>query len=147
MARFLFRGGVRDGEEVEITIGMVIGRRQEVPLTLKDVKISREHAKMVAVGEGIALKDLESTNGCFVNGNRIGQALLHHGDVVRMGGTTMVFLDEKAAAKETESSKPVQKRIDLNLPPSKKVNVKLKSTRSRSSRLRGDTETRGRRGK
>jgi len=147
MARFLMKGGDRDGEEVPITVGMVIGRRDEIPLTLKDVKISREHAGVVAVDGGLALKDLDSTNGCFVNGTRVSQARLSHGDRVRLGNTTMLFLDEESAAKAPEPKKRVQKRIDLNLPPPKKVNVKLKSTRNRSDKLRGESRSRGRRGR
>jgi len=70
---------------------MVVGRLGECDICLADANVSREHAAFVAVQEGWAILDLDSTNGIFVNEHRVPKALLKDGDVVRIGLTTLVF--------------------------------------------------------
>ncbi|MHC4469871.1 MAG: FHA domain-containing protein [Planctomycetota bacterium] len=152
MAKLVLSTGKFSGTEFVVTAGMVIGRRHELPLTLDDPKASREHAKIVAHGEGFALVDLESTNGTFVNGNRIQQTRLRDGDSVRIGQTELSFEDAeqaepepapipevaepKAGAKQDETQKvdmgqPPPKRLKIDAPPPKTVNVKLTPKKSR----------------
>ena len=52
----------------------------------KDPDVSSKHAEIRVVGETVTLKDLESTNGTFVNGQRVtGERVLADGDVVAFG--------------------------------------------------------------
>ncbi|MGQ9660373.1 MAG: FHA domain-containing protein [Thermochromatium sp.] len=60
-----------------------IGRHQECDLTLDSNKVSRHHAKFDLVAGQLLLRDLGSTNGCFVNHRRIVQEqILFTGDVI-----------------------------------------------------------------
>ncbi len=59
---------------------------------LDDKKLSREHAEIDIHGDRLEVEDLGSTNGTFVNGQRIeGRAVLSNGDVVGLGSTLLLI--------------------------------------------------------
>lgn len=78
-----------------ITIGMSglkIGRMADNDLALDDVEVSRYHAKISQNSVGLIIRDLDSTNGIAVNGERIDQArVLEDADTIQIGSTTMSF--------------------------------------------------------
>jgi hypothetical protein len=77
----------REGREVEVTAGAVIGR-EGTDVVLPDPEVSRRHAAMRVDGDSVAIEDLGSTNGTFVNDTRItGVCALRDGDTVRFGNT------------------------------------------------------------
>lgn len=71
--------------------GLDIGRAQESAIFLPEPEVSRRHAHLEVAPDGaaVALRDLGSTNGVYVNGRRVeadpGPVLLQPGDVVRVG--------------------------------------------------------------
>lgn len=59
---------------------------------LKDVMVSRCHMQITHQGDKAVVSDLQSTNGTYVNGQRIAQPVpLHHGDFIRIGETILAF--------------------------------------------------------
>jgi len=50
---------------------LVIGRSPDVDVVINDSNVSRRHAEVWRTGEGVAVRDLQSTNGTYVNGHRI----------------------------------------------------------------------------
>ncbi len=85
---------VVDGTERshEIPLGTtVIGRAHEAELRLPDTGVSRRHASVRYDGRAAVLQDLGSTNGTAVNGQRVQQVELQHGDVIRLGHTVLLF--------------------------------------------------------
>ncbi len=73
--------------------GLVIGRGTSADLRINDPGISRRHAEIRVVPGGmvpqVSVVDLGSTNGLFVNGQRVQQATLDDGSELRIGNTTM----------------------------------------------------------
>jgi pSer/pThr/pTyr-binding forkhead associated (FHA) protein len=65
---------------------MVIGRHTGVDVRLPLPDVSRRHCRFVYVHEEWQVVDLDSLNGVYVNGQRVPQATLHHGDTVGIGG-------------------------------------------------------------
>lgn len=65
--------------------GLTIGRTSENNIVVNDVLASRRHARLVADPGGLAIEDLGSVNGTFVNGARQQRALLREGDLVTIG--------------------------------------------------------------
>jgi EAL domain-containing protein (putative c-di-GMP-specific phosphodiesterase class I) len=60
-----------------------IGRRWDLPMVLLSTLVSWEHAEIALAGDGLSIRDLDSTNGTFVNGRRIaGTTALSPGDVL-----------------------------------------------------------------
>ena len=72
----------------------VLGRGPGVDFVLDDTLASRRHAQVVGRGGGWVLEDLDSTNGTLVNGRRQRRAVLADGDVIRIGGTTLRFVQK-----------------------------------------------------
>ncbi len=62
-----------------------LGRQSDNHLQLRDSRISRNHAEIRHERDQLLLKDLNSSHGTFVNGHRVDQATLHHGDVIDFG--------------------------------------------------------------
>jgi EAL domain-containing protein (putative c-di-GMP-specific phosphodiesterase class I) len=66
------------------TLPFVIGRRDDLTLTLACKAVSNLHAEIVEAGESLVLRDLGSTNGTYVNGRRIAEPVtLHEDDLVQ----------------------------------------------------------------
>lgn len=76
-----------------------IGRSDGSDLALKaDKKVSTSHARITGMGdERYVLEDLNSTNGTFVNGERISQVPLRSGDRVKIGHTLLIFRTDTAS--------------------------------------------------
>jgi transcriptional regulator with PAS, ATPase and Fis domain len=58
--------------------------------------VSRAHAKLTRRADGWTVDDLESRNGTFVNGSRVNQAALVHGDELRLGAIVFKLVDRGA---------------------------------------------------
>lgn len=73
MAKLVFRSGMYVGKNMSLPEGkaIVLGRNRDVDLPLNDAKLSRRHCQITATKDGVIISDLSSTNGTFVNGNRI----------------------------------------------------------------------------
>jgi len=65
---------------------LVIGRSPDVDVVINDSNVSRRHAEVWRTPEGVAVRDLESTNGTFVNGHRVTAVSLSPRDDVTVGG-------------------------------------------------------------
>jgi PAS domain S-box-containing protein len=78
------------GRVFPIGEGLSIGRRDNAGLRLLDRSVSRDHARLLVAGDDYTLIDLGTTNGTFVNGNRIERVLLQVGDMVRVGLHTVM---------------------------------------------------------
>jgi pSer/pThr/pTyr-binding forkhead associated (FHA) protein len=62
-----------------------VGRAATNDVSIDSTSVSRYHARIVVQPEGVWLIDLQSTNGCGVNGRRISRQILCDGDVVMIG--------------------------------------------------------------
>ncbi len=68
-----------------------IGRALDNDIVIHDVLASRHHAFLTATPIGTEIRDAQSINGTFVNGIRVGSAMLTEGDVVTIGNVDLVF--------------------------------------------------------
>ncbi|OBJ00851.1 ATP-binding cassette domain-containing protein [Mycobacterium sp. 1465703.0] len=68
-----------------------IGRALNNDIVVHDVLASRHHAFLTPTPTGAEIRDANSSNGTFVNGVRVGSAVLADGDVVTIGNVDLVF--------------------------------------------------------
>ncbi len=64
---------------------VVIGRSSDLDMVLVEDMVSRKHAKITVASGKVIIEDLGSTNGTFVNGEKIKQARLKEGDRILIG--------------------------------------------------------------
>jgi len=76
-----------DGQEITVNTNPVrIGRGVDNDLVLRDVRVSRHHAAIEPSPHGWIVRDLESTNGTYVNGRRVQELEIDQGTEVSLGG-------------------------------------------------------------
>jgi pSer/pThr/pTyr-binding forkhead associated (FHA) protein len=84
-----------DGGEPERTsidkVPFVIGRGETADWQIDSFRVSREHATIECQEGEYSIRDLNSTNGTFVNGTRVQHAALHDGDVLLLANIEVVF--------------------------------------------------------
>lgn len=73
---------------------LLLGRGSECDLVVEDALVSRMHARIHVEPDGVRVEDLYSTNGVYLNGERITHArLIHQGDRLFMGNHEIVLVE------------------------------------------------------
>src|SRR4051794_8487083 len=62
-----------------------VGRTRDNEIVLQDPAVSSHHCEFVAEKVGLVLRDMNSSNGTYVNGRRIQSAPVYDGDAVKVG--------------------------------------------------------------
>ncbi len=85
--QFVMRSGPTPGATFSLEGDqLIIGRDTASNIAINDAEVSRKHARMTFQGGKYVIEDLGSTNGTFVNGQRLASpAVLKSGDVVSLG--------------------------------------------------------------
>jgi pSer/pThr/pTyr-binding forkhead associated (FHA) protein len=81
-------------------VRMIIGRTPGVDLQLTDQSVSRRHVELVQADGGVLMRDLGSGNGTRLNGLKVAEKILEHGDEIHIGKTKLRFVDEVSAFKK-----------------------------------------------
>lgn len=93
VAKLVFQEGARAGEEMFLeAYEVTFGRSKKADVYLDDDRLSRLHSKIIRVGNGYRLVDLNSRNGTFVNGMRVLEHPLTSFDAIQIGDTKIKFL-------------------------------------------------------
>lgn len=82
---------------------IIIGRDLRSAIVINDVEVSRSHCRLSTYENGIYIEDLNSTNGTFINGEKITKSsLITAGDILKIGETVTMVL-EKIAIEEDKT--------------------------------------------
>lgn len=128
---FVQRNAGNDEEVQWEQAALTIGRDPTNDIVIEHKLASRRHARFEKDDVGFYIRDLESTNGTFVNGQRIqGAHLLRNNDEVWIGDTVIVFRDPEATMKGTPP--PVARQRVLEPQEELKVDTKAKEVYLRS---------------
>ncbi|PJB41133.1 MAG: hypothetical protein CO108_13500, partial [Deltaproteobacteria bacterium CG_4_9_14_3_um_filter_63_12] len=100
MARIVYRD--TSNQEVVIQLNasspeVSVGRNPNNTIRLQNASISRNHATISFQGGQCILKDLGSSNGCYVNGKRVQSQALTDGDKIRCGEYPLEFFEDAPA--------------------------------------------------
>jgi diguanylate cyclase (GGDEF)-like protein len=81
------------GKRIELDTGSVkAGRSTDCEIPIDQESVSRHHARIWWTGAGYRVKDLDSTNGTFVNESAVSEQDLTDGDLLKVGRTTLKFI-------------------------------------------------------
>ncbi len=77
-----------DSEEI------IIGRDETCDVRINSQSVSREHCCIELVGHDLVLRDLGSTGGTFLEGEKVGQVRLRTGMSIQVGPAVLKFLED-----------------------------------------------------
>jgi hypothetical protein len=119
-----FISGKYQGGEFPLTADgeIVIGRSSDLDMVLVEDMVSRKHAKISCSNGKITIEDLRSTNGTFVNGEKVEQGRLKEGDRILIGTSILKLVRTLG----------VQNRVD-----SRQINQELEAMASAKARSSG----------
>jgi len=95
---------------------MTIGRHRHNDIVLAHPSVSGAHAVITTILDDSFLEDLQSTNGTFVNGHRIGKHFLQHGDLIKIAKFQVAFVADGVrpqAAAAAAAAEPVLGSIEV----------------------------------
>ena len=95
---------------------MCIGRSDACSVTVKESYISNQHVSIQWHGNKLMIKDLNSTNGTYVNGKRIKECIGECGDVIRIGMLQLIVGVDFIAVNRPVSLEVVQPQLTVNKP-------------------------------
>jgi pSer/pThr/pTyr-binding forkhead associated (FHA) protein len=105
-----FISGKYQGGEFPLPVGtraeIIVGRSSELDMVLVEDMVSRRHARIECDDDHILIEDLGSTNGTFVNGEKIKRAALKEGDRVLIGTSILKVVS-------TDPGAPPRRREDM----------------------------------
>lgn len=104
--KYVLRGvsGPAFGKTYPIPALQTIGRSDECNIAIATDEISRRHASVKPTPDGLAVEDLGSANGTFINGQRVQNGLLKPGDELRLD--TVRFLLVAPGMEISQSARP-----------------------------------------
>src|SRR5437868_8768435 len=82
-----------------------VGRVEDNAFQIAEPSVSSHHAEIILRGNDVVIKDLNSTNGTFINGEKISESVLKPGQVLRFG-TVELKLEGKDGAGAVAKSAP-----------------------------------------
>ncbi|MDP6454458.1 MAG: FHA domain-containing protein [SAR202 cluster bacterium] len=135
-ATLLVRGGPNNGVIIKLTDRPItLGRRQDNDVVIDETTVSRRHSLILDTPGGFVLRDLNTTNGTYVNQKRIGQNenLLNHGDHIKLGGSevTLVFqIDAPGTVMVEAANTPPHGTYITEPPPSEEADSELNEAES-----------------
>jgi hypothetical protein len=97
--RLVVRRGPQPNQQYDLVRDKItIGRDITNDIVISDPEVSRHHARLVRTASGYAIEDLRSTNGTFVNRQRIASPQpLQNGDVIGLGETVTLSYEDTGA--------------------------------------------------
>ena len=83
---------------------LLVGRHPECDIQLESTKVSRQHCCLAYASAYLVVRDLDSTNGIRVNGQRVAESKLSHGDELTIGNFNFKVVWEDQPGREAGAS-------------------------------------------
>ena len=85
-------------ENPEITIG----RSPNTDIQIDNLAVSNQHARLIKQKNHYTIEDLNSTNGTYLNNEKIAKATLKHNDIITIGKHNLIIHYKEKAKKPTQ---------------------------------------------
>ena len=117
-ANLVIQGGPNSGMTIPLSgNALTLGRRPDNDVVVDETTVSRRHALIIETPAGFVLRDLSTTNGTYVNRNKLGSGehVLKQGDRIRLAGSevTFTFRQESPRTVTMTTDPPVTGQIKL----------------------------------
>lgn len=86
MAKLQVLSGALAGQSYELKVDTTtVGRVEDNALQIADPSVSSHHCEVLLKGDDVLIRDLNSTNGSFINGEKITETILKPGQTLKLG--------------------------------------------------------------
>lgn len=92
-----------------------IGRVEDNTFPLPEGSVSSHHCEVLLKGSEVVVKDLNSTNGTFINGKKVAEDVIRPGQVLRLGQVELRLETEGASAPAAVGSTTSRKPVDQTM--------------------------------
>jgi EAL domain-containing protein (putative c-di-GMP-specific phosphodiesterase class I) len=117
LERFAEQGGPAERIDLDRS-RLLIGRSESAGHTIYSSAVSKTHAELLKIGDRYLLRDLQSTNGTFVNGERIAERVLNNGDIIHFAQVEFCFRQGSSHAPTISGvEESVSRTQALEIPP------------------------------
>src|SRR5215469_11897215 len=107
MAKLVILNQGMTGRTFDLTVERTtVGRVEDNNFQIADGSVSSHHAEIVLRGSDIVIRDLNSTNGTFINGEKITEMVLKSGQVLRFGQVELKIDDGKPVTAPSPAPAP-----------------------------------------
>jgi pSer/pThr/pTyr-binding forkhead associated (FHA) protein len=118
MAKLVVLSAGMTGRTHELKVDKTtIGRVDDNTFAIAEASVSSHHCEVLLRGSDVLVRDLNSTNGTFINGQKISESVLKPGQVLRLGQVEMRLETDTPAAsgkKQIDQTMVMQRGVSLN---------------------------------
>ncbi|HET7845142.1 MAG TPA: FHA domain-containing protein [Xanthomonadales bacterium] len=122
LPRFVLRGvsGSTFGKTYPLYGTMTVGRHSDCTISIPGEEISRHHARLKVLPDGIEVEDLGSANGTFINGKRVHRGTLKPGEELRLDTVRFLLVAPGLEAQSATAAKTTKPSLPAAPEPPKK---------------------------
>lgn len=111
MAKLVLLSAGMTGRVHELTVDKTtIGRVEDNAFQIAEPSVSSHHCEILLRGSEVVVRDLNSTNGTFINGEKVTETVLKAGQILRLGQIEM-RLETDAPVQSPAQKKPVDQTM------------------------------------
>ena len=92
---------------------MTLGRRPYNDIVVDNLAVSGEHAALQVIGHDYFIEDLNSTNGTYINEQKIKRQILKNGDTIEIGKYAIKYVQDGATS-QSAALNPVSASLNVN---------------------------------
>ena len=108
MAKLVILNQGMTGRTFELNVDRTtVGRVEENTFQIADASVSSRHAEILLQGSELLIRDLNSTNGTFINGEKISESVLKLGQTLRFGQVELKIDDGQPLSASAPAPAPV----------------------------------------
>ena len=105
MAKLVIQSAEQKGRSYELKVDKTtVGRLEDNTFQIADASVSSHHCEILLRGTDVVIKDLNSTNGTFINDDKITESVLKPGQKLRLGQIELCLESGDATATTTTSA-------------------------------------------
>ena len=105
MAKLVILNQGMTGRTFDVNVDRTtVGRLDDNTFQIADASVSSRHAEILLQGSELLIRDLNSTNGTFINGDKITEAVLKPGQILRVGQVELKIDDGQSLATPAPTS-------------------------------------------
>src|SRR6184192_1691676 len=107
MARLVLLSEGLTGRTYELKVDRTtVGRVEDNSFQIPEASVSSHHAEIILRGNDVVIKDLNSTNGTFINGEKISESVLKPGQTLKLGSVELRLEGKDGEGAPAAGAKP-----------------------------------------